>query len=323
MSYNNTPTVYKKHEKFSLAISKEQYQSYIKTALRDPKRAENFIATVNSAVATNKTLQECNPYSIMSAALMGESLGLPYSFGYFYLVPYDVTVGRTQDGETIKDKQAQFQMGYKGYIQLAIRSGQYEDILVSPVKEGELKKYNRITGEIEIEPIEDEDIWEAAPTIGYFAKLVTKEGFKKILYWKYEKMLNHADKYSKAFSKEMYIKLQNGEIPQEDMWKYSSFWYKNFDDMACKTMLRQLLSKWGLLSVSPEMQKAYSSDMAVYNEKGEANYSDNPINDFNNTIELEQPTNTKEISDIPFKTVDDELPFPEAEESEAVPDFLK
>lgn len=321
MAYNNVPVVYKQHEKFSLAISKEQYQSYIKTALRDPKRAENFIATVNSAVATNRTLQECNPYSIMSAALMGESLGLPYSFGYFYLVPYDVKVGKTEDGADIKDKMAQFQMGYKGYIQLAIRSGQYKDILVSPVKEGELKKYNRITGEIEIEPIEDEDIWENTPTIGYFAKFETKEGFNKILYWKYEKMLNHADKYSAAFSKDSYIKLKNGEIPQKDMRKYSSFWYKNFDDMACKTMLRQLLSKWGLLST--EMRAAYTSDMSVYNENGEASYIDNPLNDFSNPMELEQPEKAKEIPETPFQAADDELPFPEAEAPEDVPDFLK
>lgn len=321
MAYNNTPVVYKQHEKFSLAISKEQYQSYIKTALRDPKRAENFIATVNSAVATNRTLQECNPYSVMSAALMGESLGLPYSFGYFYLVPYDVKVGKTEKGETIKDKQAQFQMGYKGYIQLAIRSGQYKDILVSPVKEGELKKYNRITGEIEIEPIEDEDIWETSPTIGYFAKFELLNGFSKTMYWKYEKMLNHADKYSTAFSKEAYQKLLNGEVDKKDEWKYSSFWYKNFDDMACKTMLRQLLSKWSLLSV--DMQKAYTSDMAVYNEKGEASYTDNPLNEFSNPVELEQ----SEITEAPFQTIDDELPFGEisdfTQDDEEVPEFLK
>lgn len=320
MAYNNTPTVYKKHEKFSLAISKENYQSYIKSVLKDPKRAEKFIATVNSAVATNQTLQQCNPYSVMSAALMGESLGLPYSFGYFYLVPYDVKIGKGENGETIKDKQAQFQVGYKGYIQLAVRSGQYKDILVSPVKEGELKKYNRITGEIEIEPIEDEDEWENRDTIGYFAKFELLNGFSKTLYWKYEKMLNHADKYSAAFSKDAYAKLKNGEIDQKELWKYSSFWYKNFDDMACKTMLRQLLSKWGLLSV--EMQKAYASDMMVYNEKGEASYLDNPETDFNNFEAPELGETTNEV-ETQFQAIDDELPFEEVANSEEIPEFLK
>lgn len=329
MAYNkNTPVVYRQHEKFSVAISKESYQNYIKTALKDPKRAENFIATVNSAVSTNKALQECNPYSVMSAALLGESLGLPYSFGYFYLIPYDVKVGKTPNGEIIKDKQAQFQIGYKGYVQLAIRSGQYKDIVVSPVKEGELKKYNRITGEIELEPIEDEDVWEATPTVGYFARLVTLGGFCKTLFWKYEKMLKHADKYSAAFSKDAYIRLKNGEIPKTELWKYSSFWYSDFDGMACKTMLRQLISKWGILST--ELQAAYTNDMAVIDEQGGATYADNPQNEFEPTMNFteevkeEEKTAEDKYTQMSFNSVEDELPFPEiAENEEDIPEFLR
>lgn len=84
----------------------------------------------------------------------------------------------------------------------------------------------------------------------------------------------HADTYSKAFNLADYRKLQAGQIPQKDMWKYSSFWYKNFDGMAFKTVLRQLLSKWGILSI--DMQEAFTKDMTVMKENGDYEYVDNP-----------------------------------------------
>ena len=89
-------------------------------------------------------------------------------------------------------------------------------------------------------------------------------GFRKVLYWSKEKMMNHADRYSAAFSRKAYENLIAGNIPQGKMWKYSSFWYKDFDSMAKKTMLRQLISKWGIMSV--DMQVAYESDSRVIDE---------------------------------------------------------
>ena len=86
-------------------------------------------------------------------------------------------------------------------------------------------------------------------------------GFRKCIYWSKEKMLNHADTYSQAFSKEAYNKIKNGQIADKDMWKYSSFWYKDFDGMAKKTLLRHLLSKWGIMST--EMQQAISDDTNI------------------------------------------------------------
>lgn len=99
-------------------------------------------------------------------------------------------------------------------------------------------------------------------------------GFRKAIYWSKQKMEAHADKFSKAFNLDAYRKLQAGKIPEKDLWKYSSFWYKDFDSMAFKTLLRQLISKWGVMSI--EMQDAYTKDMAVMKEDGTYEYVDSP-----------------------------------------------
>ena len=98
-------------------------------------------------------------------------------------------------------------------------------------------------------------------------------GFRKAMYWSKKKMMLHADKYSPAFSAAAYEKLLAGKIPKDDLWKYSSFWYKSFDDMAMKTMLRQLISRWGIMSI--EMQTAYERDESLLNEDGSFEFVDN------------------------------------------------
>lgn len=174
-------------------------------------------------------------------------------------------------------KVAQFQMGYKGYIQLAIRSGQYKKLNVLAIKEGELIRFDPLAEEIEVRLIEDEEEREHAKTIGYYAMFEYVNGFKKAIYWSKKKMAAHAEKYSAAFSKNGGLKslerLEQDKIPQKDMWKYSSFWFKDFDGMAYKTMLRQLISKWGIMSI--EMQRAYEGDMAEVHEDGTKQYVDN------------------------------------------------
>ena len=241
--------------KFSVAIQSDAYKNLINNTLNDPKRASRFIANITSAVSVNPTLQECDAATILSAGLLGEALNLSPSpqLGQFYMVPYE--------DKKRGCKVAQFQLGYKGYIQLAIRSGQYRKINVLPIKEGELVSFDPMTEEIEVNLIEDDELREKTPTVGYYAMFEYVNGFRKAIYWSYKKMLNHADQYSKAFSKKAYQDLKDGKIPQSDLWKYSSFWYKNFDDMACKTMLRQLISKWGIMSI--EMQKALEYDQGV------------------------------------------------------------
>ena len=241
------------------------------------KDGQRFISAIVSAVNTNHALQECSNASIVSAALLGESLKLSPSpqLGQYYMVPFN---------DKNKGKVAQFQLGYKGYIQLALRSGQYKKLNVMAIKEGELVRYDPLNEEIEVHLIEDEVQREQAPTIGYYAMFEYLNGFRKTMYWSKEKMLAHADRYSQAFSKDgaeistrygkkhkvSFADYEAGNYPQNDAWMYSSFWYKDFDGMAYKTMLRQLISKWGIMSI--DMVSAMDSDLAVINEDGTKDY---------------------------------------------------
>jgi recombination protein RecT len=254
--------------KFSAVISSDNYKRMINNTLGDPERAKRFVASITSAVATNPALQECEPATIVSGALLGEALNLSPSpqLGLFYLVPYK----NSKKGTT----EAQFTLGYKGYIQLAIRSGQYKDIDVIEVKEGEFKGRDKQTGKLKFEFIEDEVLRLTKPTIGYLGYFELLNGFYKQVYMSKEEMEIHANTYSKAFNLEDYKKLQAGQIPEKDLWKYSSFWYKDFSTMAFKTVLRRLISKYGIMSI--EMQDAYAKDMAVMKEDGTYDYVDSP-----------------------------------------------
>ncbi len=262
---------------FSQYMSTDLIKNKIKNVIGGEK-GQRFITSIVSAVSNNSSLSECDNNTIFTAALLGETLNLSPSpqLGQYYLVPYN---------DKTKGKVAQFQLGYKGYIQLAIRSGQYKKLNVMEIKEGELINYNPLEEEIEVKLIENETEREKAKTIGYYAMFEYTNGFKKTMYWSYEKMLSHADTYSKAFSASSYKALLEGKIKENEMWKYSSFWYKNFDDMAKKTMLRQLISKWGIMSI--DMQKAMDGDMAVIKDDGSYDYVDNK-QDVNNEVEEAQ-----------------------------------
>lgn len=282
---------------FSVQINSKGYQMMINNTLKDRNTANRFIASIVSAVSATPALAECEARSIVSAALLGEGLKLSPSpqLGQYYLVPF-------------KDKKnkvtnAQFVLGYKGYIQLAIRSGQYKKLNVLPIKEGELIRFDPLNEEIEVRLIEDETEREKADTAGYYAMFEYTNGFKKAMYWSKEKMLSHADKYSSAFSlyatsgqyaKVSYDDYLAGNYNQKDSWLYSSFWYKDFDGMACKTMLRQLISKWGIMSI--EMQKAVESDMGVIGEDGTVEFSDSPTAEESesNVIDVSTQTETRE-----------------------------
>ena len=241
------------------------------------KDGQRFITSIISAVSTNPALAACDHSTILSAAMLGESLKLSPSpqLGQYYMVPFKQKAKYDRNGQLISPEKtvAQFQIGYKGYIQLAIRSGYYKKLNVLAIKEGELVRYDPLNEEIEVNLIQDDTEREAARTIGYYAMFEYQNGFKKAMYWSIEKMMAHADKYSMAFSAAKYLDLLAGKIPQSDMWKYSSFWYKDFDGMAYKTMLRQLISKWGIMSI--EMQQAMDGDMGAINEDGTVDYVDN------------------------------------------------
>lgn len=207
------------------------------------KSGPRFISSIISAVQTNPALAECTNQSILSAALLGESLKLSPSpqLGQFYMVPFK----DKKRGATV----ATFTIGYRGLLQLAIRSGQYKKLNVLPIKEGELISYDPLEEEIEVNLIEDEEQREKAPTIGYYAMFEYTNGFRKTLYWSREKMKAHAIKYSQGYASD----LRNGTG-----W---TFWSKDFDSMAMKTMLRQLITRWGVMSV--DMMTAMDTDMAV------------------------------------------------------------
>lgn len=236
------------------------------------KDGQRFISAIVSAVNTNSALQECTNQSILSGALLGESLKLSPSpqLGYYYLVPFN-------DKE--KGKVAQFQLGYKGYIQLAIRSGQYKKLNVLAIKKGELEYFDPLNEDIEINlMIDNWDEREQAETIGYYAFFELTNGFRKAIYWSKKQMESHALKYSPGYKKD-----------KEKGWNYT-FWSKDFDGMAYKTMLRQLISKWGIMSI--DLQTAMDADMAVINEDGTKDYVD--IEE--NVIDMEH-TSTEEVSD--------------------------
>ena len=219
------------------------------------EKGQQFVTSIISAVSTNPQLAECDNASIVSAALLGQALNLSPSpqLGQFYLVPFNDNKRGC--------KVAQFQIGYKGYIQLAIRSGQYKKLNVLAIKKGELKKYDPLNEEIEVQLIEDEEVREKEETIGYYAMFEYLNGFRKTPYWSKEKMEAHAIKYSMGYRAK----------------KGYTFWEKDFDGMAYKTMLRQLISKWGIMSIDLTMQKALESDMAVINDNGSYDYIDNEV----------------------------------------------
>ena len=272
------------------------------------KNGTRFISSIVSAVQTTPALQECTNPSILSAALLGEALNLSPSpqLGQFYMVPFD--------NKKKGCKEAQFQLGYKGYIQLAERSVYYKKLNVLAIKEGELIRYDPLNEEIEVELIDDDVMREEAPAMGYYAMFEYENGFRKTMYWSKKKMLAHAEKYSQAFKRNGGAKslefLEQGKIPEKDLWKYSSFWFKDFDGMAMKTMLRQLISKWGIMSI--DLQTALDKDMAVIHEDGTTDYvdtqpeqdnvvADQELQEVKEQKEKEEPAESRSIEDEFFQ----------------------
>lgn len=256
---NNNLTQTKKKTGLTAYLTQDAVKTQINNIIGG-KDGSRFISSIVSAVSTNPALQECTNNSIVSGALLGESLKLSPSpqLGHYYLVPFN----NRQQGT----KEAQFQLGYKGYIQLAIRSGQYKKLNVMAIKAGELIAFNPLDEEIEINLIKDFNERENAETIGYYAFFELTNGFRKAIYWSKEQMEAHATKYSMGYKAH----------------KGYTFWEKNFDGMAYKTMLRQLISKWGIMSI--DMMKAFDGDMAVMD--GESpNYVDDQPDEFPETKE--------------------------------------
>ncbi|RIZ58482.1 hypothetical protein CHH45_11375 [Paraclostridium bifermentans] len=238
------------------------------------KKAAPFMASIVN-VSNLPSLKDSDPNSIISSAIVAATLDLPIdqNLGFAYIVPYN-----TKEG-----KKAQFQMGYRGYIQLAMRTGQYKTINAIEIYKGEIKRVNRLTGEMEFN--DDEDLIDRDTIVGYMAYFKLLNGFEKTLYMTKEEMERHAKKYSQSYS-------------SQKKWVVdSSLWSTDFDGMAIKTVIKRLLSKYGILSV--EMQNAITNDQAVMNNEGNPEYVDNEVKE-----EIAQNANKKTI-DIPQENVVD------------------
>lgn len=279
--------------KFSVFMNQEQIKGLVSQSVG--KNAQRFTASIISAVSTNPALEKCTQKSILSGALLGESLGLSPSpqLGQYYLVPFDK---KDKQGNVI-ETNAQFVLGAKGYKQLAMRSGQYLDIDVFEIKESEYKGRDKFTGKQKFEFIENDDERDALPTVGYMAYFELLNGFRKQVYWTKAKMLKHADTYSPAFRADKYDDYINGKIPKNELYKYSSFWYKNFDEMAFKTLLRHLISQWGVMSI--EMQDAFVRDNAVIKENGEPEYVEHDETAFAEPAQAAEAVSPEEVQPTP------------------------
>lgn len=249
-------------------------------------RADQVVASLMSLVNSNIVLQECDPKTVFAAAMTAAALDLPInpSLGQAYIIPFNnkVKVGeetiKKRDGSTYKkpiykwEKQAQFQMGYKGFVQLGLRSGKYKTMHAGVVKEGEFQGENHLTGELEFAWEKDAAKRAKLETAGFVAYIELTTGFSKSLYMSHEEVMAHAKKYSKSFA--------DG---------YGQ-WADNFEGMAKKTVLKLLIDKWGIKTTA--IERALVADQAVMDDETDANYADNK--DGKAYIDVEPPVDNQE-----------------------------
>jgi recombination protein RecT len=277
MSYPN----YANNQSLAKTAPPQNSVQAIKQMTNDPKmlarfqnvlgqKAPQFLASVVSAVSANPQLQKATPMSVMGAAMVAATLNLDInpSLGFSAIVPYDRN-RKDANGNWSKTTEGQFQIMTKGFVQLAIRSGQYRNINVTEVYADEFEGEDIITGEVMMHPVADgfrskgmED-----KIVGYVAYLELVSGFRKTVYWSIEKILNHARKFSKSYD------------TRTGNFRKNSAWDTNFEAMCRKTVLKNALSSWGILSV--EMQKAVVSDQGVIDDVDnldDVDYVDNPNN---------------------------------------------
>lgn len=220
--------IQKQQPKFSVAVRSDAYQRLINDTLGDKEVARTFVAEISTVVSLNTALQKCEAVTILSAGLVAQTLKLPLSptLGFAYVIPYG--------------NKAQFQIGWKGLVQLAQRTGSVETIGVRAVHKGEHVGMDEFGEDI----FKFSHDYDEEETIGYYAYLKLIGGFKKGIYWTKEQCKKHALKYSAEFKK-----FGSGK------------WVEMFDEMAMKTVLKQLISKWCPQSV--DIQRAIVSDQAV------------------------------------------------------------
>jgi len=225
---------------FNQTLTAAKTQDYLAQVLGDKK--QSFVNNLTALVANNATLQECEPITLMYAGIKATALDLPLdaNLGFAYVIPF-------RDNKQNKTL-AQFQIGYRGFLQLAQRSGLFKTINVRDVREGEIIEEDFISGEIQFQKLKENR--ETAKIIGYVAYFKLNNGFEKMSYWSVAEIEAHGKKYSQTFKKGF------------------GLWKDNFEAMATKTVLKLLLAKYAPLSV--EMQGAITSDQAVISSKKDA-----------------------------------------------------
>ena len=292
-------TLVQKREKKSFAdiINSEKGQALISNSFPTKEAKAAFTASLISAVGQNEALKLCEPASIISAGLHGVSMGLSLPLGQFSIIPYGST--------------AKYQISYKGLAQMAIRSGEYNDINVFDVRDGEYKGRDKTTRAPVFEWVEDDDLREQLPIIGYYGFFRISNGFTQTIYWTHDKILRHADRYAKAFSLEKYEKLLAGELPQSEAEKLrgGSPWYDDPNGeahmkMCRKTILIQLLNS-GFAPLSTEMVRAMEEDKA--SEDG----------DFISAEDVALGVAPKSSVEAEFEEANDEEPKAEIDENPA------
>lgn len=250
------------------------------------KNASTFAASVMQITASNDMLKSAEPASILGAAMTAATLKLPLNnaLGLAYIVPFF-------DGKT-KTTKAQFQIGAKGFRQLAIRSGQFKTINESDVRDGELVNINRLTGEIEIKTIQDDKERQSKAIIGYVSYFKLTNGFEAYFYMSIEEIEAHAKRYSQTYKKGFGV------------------WKDNFHAMALKTVAKLNLSKNAPLSI--ELETAVVRDQAVFENENETYYSDN----------IEEVEDVKEtLSDEDFQAAKGQIELGNISKSDLVADY--
>lgn len=248
MKAANSLTSATQNASFSSIINAPAMRSMIDKSVADPKRAARLVSTLISTVSASEQLRTCSPDSIVAAALNGEAMNLSLALGQYSIVPFG--------------NVATFVMGYKGYIQLAIRTGLYRGIGALDVRDGEYKGKDKVTGLPCFEFISNDEERKQLSVVGYYAYFLLNNGYAHSVYWSRDEVLEHADRYAPAFSLEKYNKLLAGELPSSEVAKLSSPWYdtgRAQETMCRKTVIRALLNS-GFAPLSIDMEMALDAD---------------------------------------------------------------
>ena len=270
---------------FNQTINSPSTQKYLSDVLGERKMS--FVNNLVALVANNAMLQECEPYTLMFAAMKATALNLPLdnSLGFAYVLPYK----DNKKGITV----AQFQIGYKGVKQLALRSGSFATIPnATDVREGELVSRNRLTGECKFNFIDDAEEREKLPIIGFVSYFKLLNGAESTFYMSYKEMEKHALRYSQTY------RSTNPKV------KAASKWTTDFNDMACKTVVKLNLSKNAPLSV--EMQDALKADQAIMYERNKYEYLDNDQSDVDMAKAQEVAEKFADFQEVNEQTNDNE-----------------